>query len=147
MNGRLAASQFVAKLRDELHSSIYVGSMFDFDYAAKYCKTGGQEVWVSGQIMSPMDSGHGLTQIYRQRADVQIAIRIISARHSDGVLDPEQAFIDLFDSVSAVICGWQPEGADLPMTWKGFMDGSPADSVLYSDLMFRAPVTYSRNVV
>lgn len=136
MNARLRLSNIVTRLTAQLAVGPKIGSVYDRDYIEAYGKNL-PEIWVSGQRLTSIDDGRGLSSQMRQYCHADLAIRVMMARFPEGVADPETAFAALCDSVAAALIGWTPPNAVESFAWQSSMDGESNQSMIYSDLVFR----------
>lgn len=146
MNARLSLDALRQHLDTALNATpgtVTVGTT----YQRSYLKDAGSvfpAVWVGAQRLQPLDDGRGYSGTYRQHVRVDVVVRIVAPRYAAGQMDGEAALNALHDAVSAAMLAYTPAGADEPFVWSGSQDGAPSESVVTTDLIFSATVTYSK---
>ncbi len=145
---RLDLSDFVTKLAGELGTGIRVGSVTERNNMQDAGKVW-PAVWVGGQRADAMDTGDRFTGVIRQRARVLIAVRVVVARASPGVIDAEPALSDLVKDVNGRsaglgLLGWTPPGANDPLSLLSFVDDLTGESVFSTLLTYQTTVTWQR---
>ena len=151
MSGRISTREVTARLQSYFAGltpaelDVYVGSVYDNDYATKY-PTVLPALWVGGQRQRPLDDGHGVTGRVRQRCSSTVSVRAVFKRFDEGVVDPEDQLNELFDHVTAALFGWTPTNARYPLSWLQSEDGPPSDPMCYVDMYFTTEVLYQKDV-
>lgn len=138
---RIALSDVVTKLAAELDDGIRVGSVTERSYMQDAGKVW-PAVWVGGQRADATDDGSRYTGVIRQRVRVLIAVRVVVPRASPGVIDAETDLAELVADVNAVLLGWTPPGAQLPLTLSTAADDLTAESVYSTLLQYQTQMTW-----
>lgn len=121
----------------------HVGTSFDRDFLESFGKRL-PEVWVVGVDMSQEVPSTSMSGRFRQYMNADVAVRVMTSRYPQGVVDIESAFGELCDKVSDALVGWSLPESKEPFKWLSSVDGEISQSVVYCDMTFRTLISYQR---
>lgn len=139
----LDVGNITTRLTSQLAGTVHVGTADDVDFKSKF-KEAGEQVWVLGQRVRPLDRGLGFTGPYRQKATVEVALTIVAPRFVQGVANNAAVISALRDATATALLGWKADDALDPFVLGSSTSGPVGESIALFYLTVQSSIMLSQ---